>query len=81
MFLAAASVYDRPIIVFSVENKMAYFEKEYLPLPDLDASEKNIDGLIKQDEFKNEPIYIYKNGNLRYKLVIHRKQKLMQNFL
>ena len=31
MFEAAASVYHRPIIVFSVSHKMAYFEKEYLP--------------------------------------------------
>ena len=51
MLMAAASSYSRPIIVFSTKNKMAYFEKEYLPKPDLDNSKNNSDGLIKQDEF------------------------------
>jgi hypothetical protein len=30
MFLYAARLYDRPIIVFSHTNKMAYFESEFL---------------------------------------------------
>ena len=49
MFMAAASTYSRPIVVFSAKNKMAYFEKEYIPQPDLDATNKNADGLEKQD--------------------------------
>ena len=82
MLLAAASQYSRPIIVFSIHNKMAYFEKEYLPLPDLDASEKDKScGLQKQDEFAEDPIYIYSYGNIRYKLLIHRDQKTVLTFL
>ena len=51
MLMAAASSYSRPIIVFSIQNKMAYFEKKYLPKADLDNSKNNADGLMKQDEF------------------------------
>ena len=65
MFLGAASAYKRPIIVFSVYNKMAYFEKEYLPLPDLGSTSEVV---------VQEPIYIYGYGNIRYKLLIHRTQ-------
>ena len=60
---------------------MAYFEKEYLPHPDLDTPDKNEDSLMKQDEFKDDPIYLYTNGDIRYKLVMHRNQKTMLNFL
>jgi len=28
---AAATIYNRPIIVFNYAQKMAYFEKQYLP--------------------------------------------------
>ena len=73
MFEAAASIYLRPIIVFSIYHKMAYFEKEYLPLADLG---KEGDQIRAQ-----EPIYIYSYGVVRYKLMVHRNQTEMLKML
>ena len=73
MFLAAASVYCRPIIVFSVKHKMAYFEKVYLPKADY-GREADVVEL-------QEPIYIYSHGDVRYKLMVHRNQKQMLKLL
>ena len=73
MFTAAASVYHRPIIVFSISHKMAYFEKEYLPLPNLAEPNSEVP--------KCEPLYIYSYGDIRYKLMVHRNQIQMINML
>ena len=52
---------------------MAYFEKEYLPLANLDEANSEV--------AMYEPLYIYNNGDIRYKLMVHRNQKQMLNML
>lgn len=74
---AAATIYNRPIIVFNYAQKMAYFERQYLPTKhDQVLANKQVQAIDGE-----EPIYLFNEYKDEYHLMIHREQTLVYRML